>query len=334
MRRWTAISCLLVIIMLAGAACSKQQEPKKAAAPPGHEKMVEEYRKDMEASRKIVVARVNGTAISKSDLIARMNQMAPGYIKDPQKASPEANDKLKKDAIDTLVFRELAVQEAVRQGMKAAPEAVEQRMKRLRAGFRTAEDYKIFLERAALTEEYLKKQIERDTLFDMIASKEIFQKVKVDERRVKETYEKEKKRFVVPESFELDDVFIPSTGQSDAAMNTAKETLALIKKNNDDLSKLPRNKGAMVRHGVVAAQEYPNIYKTASTLKPGEVSGIISESDGLHIVKFIGKEPPRPMTFEEAKATITRELMTPLVEKRKEEWEKELKKKAKIEILL
>jgi parvulin-like peptidyl-prolyl isomerase len=61
---------------------------------------------------------------------------------------------------------------------------------------------------------------------------------------------------------------------------------------------------------------------------------VIREEDGLHIIKVMKREPERQLSFEEARPQIEIELKRPLIEKRKQEWEAELKKKAKIEILL
>jgi len=67
-------------------------------------------------------------------------------------------------------------------------------------------------------------------------------------------------------------------------------------------------------------------------LKPGGLSGVIKENDGLHIIKMIQRKPSRQLSFEEARPLIESELRTSLSEKRKQEWEQQLKQNAKIEI--
>jgi peptidyl-prolyl cis-trans isomerase C len=72
---------------------------------------------------------------------------------------------------------------------------------------------------------------------------------------------------------------------------------------------------------------------SVSQMKAGDLSNVIKESDGLHIVKLVQKEPSRQMSFEEAKVDIENKLMLPIMNKRKAEWENALKKNAKIEII-
>ena len=137
----------------------------------------------------------------------------------------------------------------------------------------------------------------------------------------------------IPENFLVDDVFFQSGTDEVSAMNKARETLALIKKNNNDLSKLAGDKSIMVRRGGVTEKEYPNIFQAAAKMKSGDLSDVIKESDGLHIIKMLKKEPFRQFSFEEARVDIEHRLMGPVMNKRKTEWENRLKKTAKIEIM-
>lgn len=184
------IGLLLVMIALSGHACSKEKSGEKKA--PGHEKMVEAYQKSMLESKKNVVAKVNGATIPMYDLISEMNAVAPQYIKPGQKRDPKVDEKVRKEALDRLIYRELAVQEAVRQGMKVPTQAIADNLKKLKADLKTEDAYREKLKQFGLTEEELKKQLERSVLVEMITEKEIFDKVKVDPKQVEKTYAKEK----------------------------------------------------------------------------------------------------------------------------------------------
>jgi parvulin-like peptidyl-prolyl isomerase len=324
----------LLSIVLAGASCSREKAADKPAVPPGHQKMVEEYKKGIDKSKSITIAKVNGVDITMNDLINKMNQIAPKYMKDVRQRTPEIDKKVKEEALDTLVFMELAIQKAGRLGMKADPRAVDERVKNLKARLRTEEAYRTFLERTRQTEESVRKQAERDTVFEMIAGKEIFQKIRLDDKLVRDTYNKDKKSYIVPEEIDVEEVVFPGVKDSAAAMDKANETLALIKKNNSDFSKLAQDKSYMVRKGTITGREYPNIARAAAVMQEGGLSAVIAEDDGLHIIKLLKRQPSRQMAFEEAKGPIEQKLMLPLVTKRKQEWEAELKKAAKIEILL
>jgi len=72
-----------------------------------------------------VIAKVNGADLTMFDLVREMNAIAPKYIRKGESASPEITSKVKKKALNNLIFKELAVQEAIKEGMKVKPEAVE-----------------------------------------------------------------------------------------------------------------------------------------------------------------------------------------------------------------
>jgi parvulin-like peptidyl-prolyl isomerase len=336
MKRLTLWAVLTAVMLVAGVtfiSCSREKAENKKM-PPGHEQMVEQYLKGMEEARKTVVARVNGADITMYDLSGRMKQILSNYARSGQQVTPEVEQKARKDALAALIFRDLAVQEAMRRKMTVPKEKVDAIIQQVKTKMGSEDAYKEYLKREDMTETSLRKQIEKDQLFGMIVAAEIFNKVKVNEKQVREIYTKEKKNFVMPEVFGIVDVVFPKGRGDEVAMKKAKEILSLLKKNNYAFSKLPKDKTFMVRDGFVDKEEYPTLFAALTKMKKGEVSDIITEADGLHIVKMQKKEPSREMTFGEARGAIEEKLRTSLAEKRKEEWEADLKKGSKIEVLL
>jgi hypothetical protein len=114
-------------IMFVGFSCAHRNAGKQdmTITPAEHENIITDYKKGVEDSKKIVVARVNGVGITLNDLIVRMNKIASDYIPQSHERAPEIDQKVKQEALDILLFRELAVQEAVRQGMTVPHETVE-----------------------------------------------------------------------------------------------------------------------------------------------------------------------------------------------------------------
>jgi hypothetical protein len=158
--------------------------------------------------------------------------------------------------------------------------------------------------------------------------------VQLDKARIRDIYEKEKSRFIKPDVLTIEDVFFASGKDDEGLMEKAGETLSALMKNKGDLSKLDMTGHFVIRKGIVDNNVYPNIYKASDKMKAGEVSAVIKEDDGLHIVKIVDKEPSRQMTEDEADKLIRQHLMREEAEKRKKEWEKELRQKSKIEVLL
>ncbi len=349
MRKILIVVAVALLIMgpgLTGCSRASEQNPgaphmSPTANPLGDEKRdaaaaekAEDAKKDAEAARKVVVARVNGSDISLYELIRAMNIVAPKYINRAEQATREMTSKIRKEALDRLIFEELAIQEAAKEGINPGPEAVENVVREVRKNLGTEEAYKDYLSRHDLTEEMLKKLIARSQSYEMITAKEIYRKVKVDERLLKDEYEKEKSTYVLPENFVAEDVFFPKGKDEETAKKRAGEILETIKQKKGDAWKLVLDGTFVVRQMRITRERNPEVYKAMAGMNVGDLSGVLTDRDGLHIVKVSRKDAPRQATFEEAKGAIEPKFLVPAQDKRKDEWEKELKKNARIEIVL
>ncbi len=191
---------LLIAFSLFLPACNRQKDEskQKGLMPPEHAKIIEKYRESLNKSKNINVAKVNGVAISMYNLVAEMNTITPQYLKPGQAKDPELEKKIQKEALDRLIYRELADQEAISQGLKVDPAMIAAELQKMKTPLKTEDAYRQKLANSGLTEEDLKKQIERNILVDMIIQKEIFDKVHVDPELVKKTYAREKGSYKGP----------------------------------------------------------------------------------------------------------------------------------------
>ena len=308
----------------------KEEEARKAEEA----KKAEAEKKAAEEAQKVIVARVNGAEINMQMLVRAMNKVAPKYVKEGDPVSPETTAKIKGEALDRLIYEELAVQESVKKGKNPSPEAIDKVLVQIKENLGSEEAYREYLEKSFLTEETLKKLIERSQRFEMITADEVYGKVTVDEKLLQEEFEKEKKRYILPDNFVVEDVFILPGKDEETMRQKAGELLQTIRKNDNDVWKLVLDGTFIVRKISIKKERYPEVYKAMFDMKAGDLSGVIQEKDGLHIVKVVTKELSRQSTFEEARPTLEPRFLVPAQEQRKLEWEKELRKDAKIEILL
>lgn len=312
-----------------------EQAEKAAESQKAEEaKKIEEAKKAAdEAAKKIIVARVNGAEINMFLLTQVMNGVAPKYIKEGETGTPEITGKIRSEALNKLIFEELAVQAAIKAGINPGPEAIEKVVAQVKENLGSEEAYRGYLDKNRLTEDVLKKLIERSQRFELITAREVYGKVTVDEKLLREEYEKEKGRFVLPDNFIVEDVwFVKDMGE--AARKHADEVLKIIKEFGNDAHKLTLDGTFIIRKITIKKQKYPEIYKSMTEMNVGDLSGLIEEKDGFHIIKVLKKEPSRQATFEETRGALEPKFLVPAQEQRKEEWGNELKKDAKIEILL
>lgn len=326
----------LVTVALAALSCAQGQVVKKdeSTRPPEHREMEDEYLKGIDESKKAVIAKVNGTDITLYDLIDMMNQIVPKYLTNQGEITQEIDEKVQKEALSALIFRELALQEAVSKGMKANPETTDHILAMLKKNAGSTAEFERKLSMTGDTEDSLRRKIERDQLFKMITDQEIFQKVQIDEGALKNAYTAKMDQFLKPEEFHVDDVVVPRGDDEARAIKNAEELLSLIKTHRNDVSALTEDKSFTSKRLVVTEKEAPAMYKIAAGMKEGDVSSVVKMDDGFHVIKLVKRKPAEPMTFEEARNQIEQVLGQSLAEQRKKEWEEELKKNANIEILL
>lgn len=198
---------MTLVMVFICSSCSKKEDASKSMTQkeelkltPEQAKKSEKIKKGIKESQNIVIATVNGADLTMYDLVREMNAIAPKYIRKGQTGTPEITTKVKKEALNNLIFKELAVQAAINEGMKVKPEAVEDVINKVRAQAGSEQAYKKYLEERNLSEDALKKTIERSHILEMITAREIFDKIKVDDKTLRNTYEKEKALFMTKDN--------------------------------------------------------------------------------------------------------------------------------------
>ncbi len=185
---------IIIAITMTAVASLMLSACKKADNTPGGSQLIhqqEVLRKNFEESKKVVVARVNGEPLTMFQYLREMNEIAPQYAKDGQ-ISQQTHEKIRKDALDNIIFLELAVQEARRRGMKSAPEMMDNEIEKIKKKIGSRQGYQAYLLKNGLTEEELRKMIEQDALFEMMAVQEIDNKITITDAALRARYRKEK----------------------------------------------------------------------------------------------------------------------------------------------
>lgn len=291
-------------------------------------------RKKIEDARKKVVAKVNGVPINMYDLLGMMNRVAKAYYSHVKEPTDEITKEIKQQALDRLIFEELAVKEAIKQGVEPKPEDVQKVIDQIKQAYGAAEGYQRYLDDLALTEEQLRARIIRSRRLEGITGREVYQKVTKKEDVFKKAYEeyKEAGKLRKADDFLVKEVLVMAGEDEKATRATAEKLLAKLKANNNDFGKLLLDGTFIVRRISIKKEKYPVVYEKMKTMKVGQFSGIVEDGGTFHIFKVLKNEPSRDMTEEEARGFIEDRLAPYFQDQRRAEWIKELRKDAKIEI--
>src|SRR5208337_1137538 len=194
--------------------------------------------------------------------------------------------------------------------------------------------FKQLLVQEKLTEEELRSQVERNLTLERIYDKEVQENISVPEDKMKEEYENNKGQFIQQEKITVVDVVLFLDAADKGAAAKAEEILIKIRENDNDPLKLVQDGTFAVRDYEPRKERDKELIEAARKLKPGEISGIITTGDSLHIIKLTEYLPEKQYTYNEVKSLIEQKLKNNEQNRRAKEWFEGLKKDAKIEVLI
>ncbi len=317
----------LAVIVVSVISVSTQSCAKKPATANDSEQIKKTSQED---AKKVVAATVNGVPITMDSLVKMMNRMA---VKDPQGQTPESAEELKKRALDRLILQELAYQKATAQGLGPDPKNVDNAIANVKENVGGEKEYAEFLAQQNVTEADLRSQVKRSLTLEIIYAREVANKVTIPEDEVKKEYEKEKQRYILPEKASVTDVSFILKSDDKASLKKANDVLKKIRADKGkDPWKLVLDGTFIVRSIDIGKDKEKELYAVARKLKVGDLSGVIKTPGGLHIIKLKAYQPARQLSFDEAKGSLEGKFRVQAQQQRLEEWSRELRKDAKIEV--
>jgi parvulin-like peptidyl-prolyl isomerase len=294
-----------------------------------------------------VVARVNGITVTQRDLQEQMERLFPYYSihggNVPEKYQSEIHDK----ALQQIIDDELMYQAAQKGGMTVTPATMADVLKQARSRFPSSAAYSGYAKAQYGSVQAFEKRIRRAVLIAKYQDREVVEKSKFSDAKLREIYDSNKKRFVRPESVWLQTISVnvpnnPSREQTRMAAERMAEALPKAKaaKNHDDFGLLAEKyseddyRVMLGDHKWVHLVSLPEpLAKAAAAMKPGSVSDIISTPGSLVILRINEKRSEKLMEFTEVAPMLRQQLEDSGRKERAAQLRTQLRKNAKIEVL-
>ncbi len=243
-----------------------------------------------------VIATVNGSKITSDDFDREVKAL-PEYIR-AMAETPQG----KKEMIDTLVMRELIMQQAAKDGVDKSKE-VEEKLAELR--------------KRIVVDTYLKKKVETES--------------KISDEELKMFYDQNLDKFKSGEQIRASHILVKREQEAQAVLDQLKkggtfEELAKTKSADTSAAK-GGDLGWFGKGNMVPAFE-----KAAFGLKEGQLSGIVKSDFGYHIIKLTGKRAAGTRSLDEVKEQIKAAIMPQKQQQVFMKLKEDLKKGAKIEL--
>jgi len=265
------------------------------------------------------VAKVNDVDISK-DAYKKTEEFlyATGYIEKKDENSDEINN----DVLSFIIDNEVAYQDAQKQNIKIEDSEVNEKFDQLKDALNTNPLYKEKLEKAGVTEDFLKEQIKKDLA--VAKYKENFIKdIKISDKEMEAYYNNHKDQFNV-EEVKASQILISTLDKDNKEVSKEEKEKLKEKaqgvldkiKNNEDFANLAKeysddkNSGKDGGDLGYFAKSDKNVEFTKEVFKldTNQVSNLIETPYGYHIVKVTDKRSATK-SFEDSKDDIKAKIL-------------------------
>ncbi len=293
------------------------------------------------------VARVNGAVLTDRDLLREMFSIFP-YAQQHNGFPKSQEAAIRQGALEMIIFEELIYQEAQRRKLTVAPEKLAHAGTEFRKQFKSPDQYQQYMQtEMGGSEQRLRQQMRRSMLIEQVLKSEVELKSAVTPAEVQAYYVKNTAKYQQPESFSIQSIsIIPplkatleqeknARKKADAALVQAKAT-----KNYQDFGLLAEKiseddfRVNMGDHKVVESDKLPpQMVKALQSMQPGQVTSVIQIETAFTIIRLNSHTPPRKKPFAEVKNDLKVELQKSKYEKLRSNLAKQLRAKAKIEVV-
>lgn len=257
-----------------------------------------------------IAATVNDAMITKKQLNEELNRLliSPGSHGG---ISADKKEELRQLALEELVAKELAFQEAKKIGLKATQTEIKSSLDKIKKRYQTEKSFNEALTVEKITEADLKNQIERNLLLEKINQLEIENKSKISDSEAKQHYDANKAKFVIPNSLRFWSIVIKiEPGKEVQAKEKIDKVFQLLKEGRDFFSVAYKYSEDDYRimggdYGWIhRGQLVPELEQTVFNAKVNEISEPMQTSFGWQVFKVGEVRPEKQMSFEEAKDKI------------------------------
>jgi peptidyl-prolyl cis-trans isomerase C len=329
-RSLALITAFSLFVISASAA-----EPEQKTTPPAAAKG--------DALSQGPVARVNGSDVSAVEL-KRARKILKSGQSDAQLSADEQKE-LDKRLVDQLVSAELLYQSARKLEIKDLDKQVDAKMTQARGRFANEADFAKAINDLDMSEKDLREYTKRDVIIANFVTKAIVSKITVSEEESRKFYDQNIDKFRQDEKVRASHILCGVDAKASAKeKKKAREKAEKLRKElaaGADFAKLAKENSSCPSSkqggdlGFFGRGEMvPPFEQAAFALKPGEISDVVETPFGYHIIKLTERTKAETVPFGIARSKIEEHLKNLKVNAALGDLVTELRKTAKIEILL
>jgi foldase protein PrsA len=288
-------------------------------------------------SQKDVAAKVNGESISTTEVDAQLEQLKKQYPNMFTGADGEGRLlDFKQRIVDNLINAKLVEQAAKEKGINISDGDIQKQVDQLRGGFKDQAQFDAALKSAGMTEDALKNSIRQQLVTNKLME-QLAASTKVSDADIQAYYDNNKAQFAQKAQKRASHVLFKTTDKTEAQkvlkqIQAGEITLAQAAKNYS-VDTATAEKGGDL--GWPNGTSYvPEFQAALDKLKKGEVSVLVQSTYGYHIITVTDTRAAKQQPLAEVKPQIEQIIVQKQKAEAYQKFLDELKKSAKIDILL
>ncbi len=234
--------------------------------------------------------------------------------------------------VNQLVDDRLILVEAKRQGMTIRPAAIEERLNEIKGKYPSPEEFIAAINKEGVTISDIRKKIEDQFKARYVVTKDVRDKIYVNPQEVTEYYNAHIDDYRRRSRVFVQSIFVKADVNPDLSMKKMQTALDKIKAGQDfnevakEYSELP------IIGDVFDDSLSPDFKSRLDMMWVGQVSEVISNPNGLYILKLGGRSPAAAPLLNEVKNEIYQKLFEIKFKEQFAAWVEKLRKKSYVEI--
>jgi peptidyl-prolyl cis-trans isomerase C len=288
-----------------------------------------------------VLARVNGQPVLKSDFDRIVRNMEVGA---GRPVPPERRDEIFRNLLDQLITYTVMTQEASAKNVTVTDAEIDDRIRQMRGNSSDAE-FKKALDARKMSHEQLRTDARVQLTIEKLMESQVASTATATDADARDFYAKNPDKFKQGETVRASHILLKVEAKApEAARKQARTRIeALLKRarSGEDFAALAKqhsNDGSAAQGGDLGYFDrgtmVPPFTQAAFSLKPGEISDVVTTDFGYHIIKLIDRKAATTVPYEQVSAQIIEFLSRQKKQERAAQVVDEARKRAKIEVLV
>ncbi len=295
-----------------------------------------------------VLAKGKGVTITRRDLNEVYERIQTGLMNVGQLLAPERREQFQAQVLDQIIFVKLCEARATDADKTRARFESDAFVRGLRDEAGDEAGFQRRIIRAGYAEPVFLKEKFLETLATTVVDRELKSKITITDEQMRKAYADAPERWTKPETVRIAQLLVSTrdlvTGQelSEEAKKEKLKTASalraraekgedfagLVRQSSDDTASRTRGGEYTFSRGQMVIE----LEAAAFSMKPGQLSDVVTSHYGYHLVKLLEKTPASVRPFDEVKAGIRGELVAMELKKQLPGYSTRLRDEAGLEL--